>query len=235
MSTTYCPNKNVKEWILLEKAIGVDLATLVWYKNKGYSLDLTPKGKASTLYNDILNKNMNLGYKGEELILATLREKASYYLEGNNSWLESGIEPELVKKKVFDTTLNTKYQQSSNEGIIASEKTIRDLAARMADRIGMPIRFESDRNKQYKGKIENNTAVVNLAHATLDTPIHEILGHPIIRVIKNNDNPFNFDNSKYLGATIKRNFKTNRYDIISKDIISIIKKCYKASKRIPRL
>src|SRR5690606_1628314 len=64
-------------------------------------------------------------------------------------------------------------------------KTIRDLAARMSDRIGIPVRFESDRTKEYKGKLENGIAVVNLAYATLDTPIHEILGHPIIRAIKN--------------------------------------------------
>ena len=77
-----------------------------------------------------------------------------------------------------------KNQTVSNEGIIASEKTIRDLAAKIADRIGMKVVFESDRSKDYKGKIENNVAYVNLAYATLDTPIHEILGHPIIRVIK---------------------------------------------------
>ena len=35
------------------------------------------------------------------------------------------------------------------------------------------------------GKIENKTAHINLAYVTLDTPIHEILGHPIIRAIKN--------------------------------------------------
>jgi ribonuclease HI len=76
------------------------------------------------------------------------------------------------------------FQLPSTEGQVASEKTIRDLAARMSDRIGMPVKFESDRTKQYKGKIENNIAYVNLAYATLDTPIHEILGHPIIRAIK---------------------------------------------------
>lgn len=80
-----------------------------------------------------------------------------------------------------------KYQNISTEGKIASEKTIRDLAARMSDRIGMSIKIESDRTKEYKGKIENNVAYVNLAYATLDTPIHEILGHPIIRAIKNKD------------------------------------------------
>lgn len=73
----------------------------------------------------------------------------------------------------------------NTQEVVASEKTIRDLAARMSDRIGIPVRFESDRTKKYKGKLENNTAIVNLAYATLDTPIHEILGHPIIRAIKN--------------------------------------------------
>ena len=79
----------------------------------------------------------------------------------------------------------TLFQNTSPEGQLASEQTIRELAARMSDRIGMPIRFESDRTKQYKGKIENGVAYINLAYATLDTPIHEILGHPIIRAIKN--------------------------------------------------
>jgi len=83
-----------------------------------------------------------------------------------------------------------KNQTVSNEGLIASEKTIRDLAARMSDRIGMPVKFESDRSKDYKGKIENGVAYINLAYATLDTPIHEILGHPIIRAIKNKQSKF---------------------------------------------
>ncbi len=95
----------------------------------------------------------------------------------------SQLQPEVFYSKVTN----------SSEAIIASEKTIRDLAARMSDRIGIPIRFESDRTKEYKGKIENNIAYINLAYATLDTPIHEILGHPIIRAIKY---------SKNIGGTI---------------------------------
>ncbi len=86
----------------------------------------------------------------------------------------------IPEQRLTDEMLN------SIESINATENTIRDLAARMADRIGMSIRFESDRTKDYKGKIENDTAVINLANATLDTPIHEILGHPIIRAIKGN-------------------------------------------------
>lgn len=72
-----------------------------------------------------------------------------------------------------------------DESIIASEKTIRDLAARMSDRIGIPYRIISDRTEEYKGKIENGVYYINLAYATLDTPVHEILGHPIIRTIRN--------------------------------------------------
>ena len=86
----------------------------------------------------------------------------------------------------------TQYQnltKESDENFIASEKTIKDLAARLSDRIGIPFMFESDRTKEYKGKLEGNKAVINLAYATLDTPIHEILGHPIIRAIKNENVP----------------------------------------------
>jgi len=76
------------------------------------------------------------------------------------------------------------YQKDADEGIVASEKTIRDLAARMSDRIGIPVRIISDRSQNFKGKLETGVAVVNLAYASLDTPIHEILGHPIIRTLK---------------------------------------------------
>lgn len=100
-----------------------------------------------------------------------------------------------------------KNQTNSNEGIIASEKTIRDLAARMSDRIGIPVRFESDRSKEYKGKIENNVAYVNLAYATLDTPIHEIISHPLIRTLKiKSENNINqeIDNMIEKGYIVKK-------------------------------
>jgi hypothetical protein len=77
------------------------------------------------------------------------------------------------------------FQKPSTEGQIASEKTIRDLAARMSARIGFNTKFISDRTQKFKGRLDGTTAIINLAYATLDTPIHEILGHPIIRAIKN--------------------------------------------------
>lgn len=127
-------------------------------------------------------------------------------------------------------------QDRELEEYVASEKTIRDLAARMSDRIGIPVRFESDRTKKYKGKLDKGTvdeygynheqtvAVINLAYATLDTPIHEILGHPIIRAIKNKqlhkpqintdvDTFFNLDGSEFVYEK-----RTNEYFKDGKDI-----------------
>lgn len=105
-----------------------------------------------------------------------------------NAWREFfkyGVIPSADNYDVInDKDVLYQNQTTSTEGQIVSEKTIRDLAARMSDRIGMPFIIESDRTKEYKGKVENNTAYINLAYATLDTPIHEILGHPIIRAIK---------------------------------------------------
>jgi len=106
-----------------------------------------------------------------------------------------GINLQIDKKAAQQSTL---FQKQSTEGQIASEKTLRDLTARIADRIGINYRFISDRSQEFKGRITKNLggwsgvnmnssdiAEINLAYATLDTPIHEILGHPIIRAIKN--------------------------------------------------
>lgn len=87
--------------------------------------------------------------------------------------------------KVKDIEGFTNFQLSSEEGIKVSEKSIKDLAAKISDRIGIPYKIINKKDELFKGKIENDVAVINLAYATLDTPIHEILGHPIIRAIKN--------------------------------------------------
>ena len=132
-------------------------------------------------------------FKGDQALLEQENREGSFYNKPSN--------------------IQTQYQLPQGrelEEFVASEKTIRDLAARISNRIGIPVKFESDRTKKYKGKIEKgftsrqvqvasdetvyeygdgkDTAVVNLAYATLDTPIHEILGHPIIRAIKNINN-----------------------------------------------
>ncbi|HEY8364887.1 MAG TPA: hypothetical protein VIK84_04880, partial [Haloplasmataceae bacterium] len=109
--------------------------------------------------------------------------------------LSSKADIQGFKEFVDSNQSNVQYQLPQGreiEEFVASEKTIRDLAARMSDRIGIPVRYISDRSQQFKGKLENGIAVINLAYATLDTPIHEILGHPIIRAIKNGTELSNF-------------------------------------------
>jgi hypothetical protein len=78
--------------------------------------------------------------------------------------------------------------------LIAEESAIRDLAARLSDRIGGKVNFISDLSIEYSGFNEGSYSVINLAKATLDTPIHEIVGHPLIRAIKESKELKNLDN-----------------------------------------
>lgn len=167
-------------------------AKLLWDK-------LIKEGKAiktTKPFNDGLKKNIIKMLPNKSSINNTREEITpqqkqqaqqlyAQYLEQNPNGTVEGF-----KNWINNNQSDVQYQLPQGreqEEYVASEKTIRDLAARMSDRIGIPVRFESDRTKKYKGKLENGTAVVNLAYATLDTPIHEILGHPIIRAIKNRD------------------------------------------------
>ena len=65
-----------------------------------------------------------------------------------------------------------------------SVNALHDLAARLADRIGGTVKFENNRNADYKGYNQGNVSVINEAYATLDTIPHEILGHSIIGALK---------------------------------------------------
>ena len=141
-----------------------------------------------------INSNINIQAKIDRLKQRINTGKQIRNLEDNqfnfpdiNQTIKSNT-TNSNKVELFNQQTLYQKQTQSQEGLIASEKTIRDLAARMSDRIGIPVRFESDRSKEYKGKLENGTAIVNLAYATLDSPIHEILAHPIIRAIKNRSN-----------------------------------------------
>lgn len=144
------------------------------------------------------------GYKKENIDadeVSILLQKIAQNIKKNVPL--SIAEKKVAVMKVVNDTIDEFLSKESNQGLnapvderfqktpeelrnlVVSEKTIRDLTAKLSDRIGIPVRFVSDRTKQYKSKIENGVAYVNLAYATLDTPIHEILGHPIIRAIKN--------------------------------------------------
>ena len=170
-----------------------------WYKSNNAKSKGIPEGSEGDAYDmklmiglitDKLNQYPNLVAQIKEKGGLPFLEKSTHTM-GVDRW--SSKNPKnmfmvALKQAYQNVTSSTiKYQnltKESDENIRASEKTIRDLAARMSDRIGIKYKFISDRSQEYKGKIENGIAYVNLAYATLDTPIHEILGHPIIRVIK---------------------------------------------------
>jgi hypothetical protein len=138
------------------------------------------------------------------------------FKELNYNHVETFVTQNSTIKKVFDS--NQKYQLSQDnsspfekmtyEEQQSFEKTIRDLSAKISDRIGIPYEIINRKDELFKGKIEKGyafretqvsvdgvifeydkpaTAIINLAYATLDTPVHEILGHPIIKAIKNNN------------------------------------------------
>jgi hypothetical protein len=124
------------------------------------------------------SKTEGLYNEGEKRLAKTLEAKGYSYSEQTVDGQILGVWNKNSNKQ-FQLLSSTEQNQH-----IATEQTIRDLAARMSARIGIPFRFESDRTKKYKGYIENGEAVINLAYATLDTPVHEIFGHSIIKVIK---------------------------------------------------
>ena len=62
---------------------------------------------------------------------------------------------------------------------------LKDLAHKLAHRIGGTVRFENRTDVDWKGYNQGMTSVLNEAYMTPDTPFHEILAHPIIRAIKN--------------------------------------------------
>ena len=84
------------------------------------------------------------------------------------------------------------FQLTSDQGIKTAESVMKDVAVRLTDRIGIPAKFINDVNQKFKGRLETNDnrklAIINLAYATLDTPIHEIIGHPLMDTIQTYNN-----------------------------------------------
>ena len=74
------------------------------------------------------------------------------------------------------------------QDLIPEESAIRDLAARLADRIGGKVDFINEESEKYAGYNEGNKSTINLHYATLDTPLHEIIFHPLVRALKEKSN-----------------------------------------------
>ena len=62
---------------------------------------------------------------------------------------------------------------------------LKDLAHKLAHRIGGKIEFVNKTDVDWKGYNQGVKSVLNEAYMTPDTPFHEVLAHPIIRAIKN--------------------------------------------------
>jgi hypothetical protein len=133
-------------------------------------------------YYSSLNRNMIQ----EKIGKYNIKNNTNFYIEWKQLGQSDNWSVKEIKGGVKKGEQQTLFQKDSPNGIISSEKTLKDLAERISDRIGIKYKFISDRSQEFKGKIENNVAIINLAYATLDTPIHEILAHPIIRALKNN-------------------------------------------------
>ncbi len=120
-----------------------------------------------------------------------------------------------VRQKYLETPRSYQKQSFINDNLKESEFGIRDLAARLSARIGSEGTFSADQTKDYAGWSASNQWEINLAKATLDTPIHEIVGHPIIRSIKNSN--------VGLYQSLLKELETNPY---AKEVLDRVKKEY---------
>lgn len=120
-------------------------------------------------------------FKGDfSAIQASLRSDGTMYQRAGES-------PETGLKRALE-----------DESIRVSEKTLKSVASALSARIGMKVQFTNRPDLPIKGRINSlGTAVINLAHATLDTPIHEIVGHPLIRAIKDRPVQYNIGTKVY--------------------------------------
>jgi hypothetical protein len=156
---TKCPNKQLQIWKDLVKKYVEFSAMKAYVLNKEEiptveEADRLLKGLSYTQFNDSvqeLKQRFSVsGVKYDSFNRANLRAK------GINDYINSQDTPVNYRAKAGKNTAgdyvitfvpssgNTMYQNISTEGQIASEKTIRDLASRLADRIGYNVRFESD-------------------------------------------------------------------------------------------
>jgi len=225
-----CPNINSPEFKALTQIFGENKAYYLWNENNGNPLHLAPNGKESNLFKDILqmtnNPEQSLQIKSKiysknfkdwfGISKEILDKNGEPILKGNSIINKNGESINLIGNSINNSN-RIQYQNNTKQTIeefVASEKTIKDLSERLSDRIGIPIRFINNKDLDYKGKFDGEKATINLANATLDTPIHEILGHPIIAEIKKNN--------KTLYNNLLKELNTER----GKEILSNIKDVY---------
>jgi hypothetical protein len=97
--------------------------------------------------------------------------------------------------KAPKTTDGTKFQLAASSPLSKeSEDVVKNLVEQLVDRIGnVYVSYRNDPDAQIVGLRSGNSVSINLAKVTLDTPIHEIIGHPMISSIKES-NPDLYNN-----------------------------------------
>lgn len=113
---------------------------------------------------------------------------------------------ELYEKNQNEDTQYSKLTQEEKARTIEevtkqhrSITVLKDLSAKLAWRIGGKVEFVNKTDVNWKGSNQGMNSVLNEAYMTPDTPFHEIMAHPIIRVIKNKkDNNVNTTDGKKL-------------------------------------
>ena len=89
-------------------------------------------------------------------------------------------------QRITDNTISN-FEKLSKREQETLTKNITHLSNKLSAITGISFQIINDPEQRFKGTLNNGKAIINLAYVTNDTPIHEILGHPIIRYIKTNN------------------------------------------------
>ena len=165
--------------------------------------------------------------------LASFAANYSYTVEINTAKkkedrikeLETKIQ-NLKNSKQFQK-LTTEEKAKTIEQVTKEHRSItalKDLAHKLAYRIGGKVEFVNRTDVDWKGYNQGRTSVLNEAYMTPDAPFHEILAHPIIRAIKNKQNSPNNIKAPSKAAFEKGNNRRNKQISLLNKLIALTKK-----------
>ena len=99
----------------------------------------------------------------------------------------------LNPKGKFYNPFKGKFQKATKDTKVSRSMqayNAKVLANKLSRITKVPVKFIDDPKQRFRGKIEDGVATINMAYVTADTPIHEILGHPVIASLKQTDKKF---------------------------------------------
>lgn len=152
-----------------------------------------------------------------------LSAKVSVWQEKNNTDRIPNI------RELFSDNEGKKYQKVSdkigllsNEDAKSVELTVKEIAYEVAGRIGTQVKFDFDSSSNIKGYHTSTHSYINLAHATLDTPVHEIIAHPVIKHLKELDR----EKKNFLYSNLLKELEHG----YGKEILDKVRETYKNEK-----